>query len=80
VDVESRSFALLGNSAVDVEGGELFGWVDHPGVYRVIGLPQSPAVLGDASPVPAVPPSSQGGGGSWRAPRCRAGGRRRRTH
>jgi hypothetical protein len=45
VDVESRSFALLGNSAVDVEGGELFGWVDHPGVYGVIGLPQSPAVL-----------------------------------
>jgi hypothetical protein len=45
VDADSRSFALLENSSVDVEGGEVFGWVDHPGVYGVIGLPQNPAVL-----------------------------------
>jgi alpha-tubulin suppressor-like RCC1 family protein len=45
VDSESRSFTLVENSAVDVDGREVSAWVDHPGTYGVIGLPKDPALL-----------------------------------
>jgi hypothetical protein len=45
VDLKSRSFTLIENSTVDVDGREAVAWIDHPGTYGVIGLPKNPAVL-----------------------------------
>lgn len=45
VDVKSRSFTLIENSTVDVDGREVTAWIDHPGTYGLIGLPRNPAVL-----------------------------------
>src|SRR4051812_4483934 len=45
VDLESRSFTLIESSEVDVEKRQVSAWVDHPGIYGVIGLPSHPALL-----------------------------------
>jgi len=45
VDVEARSFSLLESSRADPDRQEVWGWIDHPGTYGVIGLPRNAAVL-----------------------------------
>ena len=45
VKPESRSFTPLARSRVDVDTQTVMAWVDHPGTYGLIGLPNHAGVL-----------------------------------
>jgi photosystem II stability/assembly factor-like uncharacterized protein len=45
VDTEARTFHLIKDSGVNTQRGYSYAYIERPGIYGVIGLPQDPDVL-----------------------------------